>query len=106
MSSITMVFSPAIWKSLSAIETIFLKITELDVADSGLYFCGTFVNNIIFTNVTVLKVIKILKRTLKSIVKKMRILVLLSIKELDSPLLSDQLYHHLHHQEINKAKAN
>uniref|UniRef100_A0A674ED31 Ig-like domain-containing protein n=1 Tax=Salmo trutta TaxID=8032 RepID=A0A674ED31_SALTR len=36
--------------------TIFLTITEVDVADSGLYFCGMFDNYFIFTNATVLKV--------------------------------------------------
>ncbi|XP_029530283.2 uncharacterized protein LOC115138030 [Oncorhynchus nerka] len=36
--------------------TIFLTITEVDVADSGLYFCGMSDNYFIFTNATVLKV--------------------------------------------------
>uniref|UniRef100_A0A8C8BT71 Ig-like domain-containing protein n=1 Tax=Oncorhynchus tshawytscha TaxID=74940 RepID=A0A8C8BT71_ONCTS len=36
--------------------TIFLTITEVDVADSGLYFCGMLNNYFIFTNATVLKV--------------------------------------------------
>ncbi|XP_045072069.1 uncharacterized protein LOC121563357 [Coregonus clupeaformis] len=35
---------------------IVLKITEVDVADSGLYFCGMLDNYFIFTNATVLKV--------------------------------------------------
>nr|XP_029530282.1 uncharacterized protein LOC115138030 isoform X1 [Oncorhynchus nerka] len=36
--------------------TIFLTITEVEVADSGLYFCGMSDNYFIFTNATVLKV--------------------------------------------------
>ncbi|CAB1351604.1 unnamed protein product [Coregonus sp. 'balchen'] len=67
-------------------RTIFLKITELDVADSGLYFCGTFDKYIIFTNVTVLKVQghkdseKDLKEHCEEVADpQMRILVLLSI---------------------------
>ncbi|XP_038831522.1 novel immune-type receptor 7b [Salvelinus namaycush] len=36
--------------------TIFLTIAEVDVADSGLYFCGMSDNYFIFTNATVLKV--------------------------------------------------
>ncbi|XP_045081815.1 uncharacterized protein LOC123492742 [Coregonus clupeaformis] len=35
---------------------IFLTITEVDVADSGLYFCGLFQQYLIFTNMTVLTV--------------------------------------------------
>uniref|UniRef100_A0A674ECW7 Ig-like domain-containing protein n=1 Tax=Salmo trutta TaxID=8032 RepID=A0A674ECW7_SALTR len=50
--------------------TIFLTITEVDVADSGLYFCGMFDNYFIFTNATVLKV--------QVADPQMRILVLLS----------------------------
>ncbi|CAB1345264.1 unnamed protein product [Coregonus sp. 'balchen'] len=37
-------------------RAIVLKITEVDVADSGLYFCGMLDNYFIFTNATVLKV--------------------------------------------------
>ncbi|KAM9401354.1 uncharacterized protein ACWYII_030931 [Salvelinus alpinus] len=37
-------------------RTIFLTITEVDVADSGLYFCGMSDNYFIFTNATVLRV--------------------------------------------------
>ncbi|KAM9401356.1 uncharacterized protein ACWYII_030932 isoform 2-T2 [Salvelinus alpinus] len=43
-------------KMLITNRTIFLTITEVDVADSGLYFCGTLDNFFIFTNATVLKV--------------------------------------------------
>jgi hypothetical protein len=35
---------------------IFLKITEVDEADSGVYCCGMFDKYIFFTNATVLKV--------------------------------------------------
>uniref|UniRef100_A0A8K9WSN5 Ig-like domain-containing protein n=1 Tax=Oncorhynchus mykiss TaxID=8022 RepID=A0A8K9WSN5_ONCMY len=36
--------------------SIFLTITEVNVADSGLYFCGMLDNYFIFTNATVMKV--------------------------------------------------
>ncbi|CAB1345266.1 unnamed protein product [Coregonus sp. 'balchen'] len=43
-------------KMLMTNGTFILKITEVDVADSGLYFCGMLDNYFIFTNATVLKV--------------------------------------------------
>ncbi|XP_071233932.1 uncharacterized protein [Salvelinus alpinus] len=43
-------------KMLITNRTTFLEITEVDEADSGLYFCGTLDNFFIFTNATVLKV--------------------------------------------------
>uniref|UniRef100_A0A674ECZ1 Ig-like domain-containing protein n=1 Tax=Salmo trutta TaxID=8032 RepID=A0A674ECZ1_SALTR len=43
-------------KMFIANRTTFLRITEVDVADSGLYFCGMLDNYFIFTNATVLKV--------------------------------------------------
>eukprot|EP00063_Salmo_salar_P036637 XP_014011472.1 PREDICTED: uncharacterized protein LOC106577680 [Salmo salar] len=43
-------------KMLITNRTTFLRITEVDVADSGLYFCGMLDNYFIFTNATVLKV--------------------------------------------------
>ncbi|CAB1351600.1 unnamed protein product, partial [Coregonus sp. 'balchen'] len=49
-------FQPSHMEMFVSHRIIFLKITELDVADSGLYFCGMFDKYIIFTNATVLKV--------------------------------------------------
>ncbi|CAB1351598.1 unnamed protein product [Coregonus sp. 'balchen'] len=49
-------FQPSHMEMFGSHRIIFLKITELDVADSGLYFCGMFDKYVIFTNATVLKV--------------------------------------------------
>uniref|UniRef100_A0A8C7Q7V0 Ig-like domain-containing protein n=1 Tax=Oncorhynchus mykiss TaxID=8022 RepID=A0A8C7Q7V0_ONCMY len=49
-------FQPSHMEMFISHRKIFLKITEVDVADSGVYFCGMFDKYIIFTNVTVLKV--------------------------------------------------
>uniref|UniRef100_A0A674E203 Ig-like domain-containing protein n=1 Tax=Salmo trutta TaxID=8032 RepID=A0A674E203_SALTR len=49
-------FQPSRMEMLINHRIIFLKITEVDVADSGLYCCGMFDKFIIFTNATVLKV--------------------------------------------------
>ncbi|XP_029617725.1 uncharacterized protein LOC115199239 [Salmo trutta] len=49
-------FQPSHMEMLISHRIIFLKITEVDVADSGVYFCGMFDEYIIFTNATVLKV--------------------------------------------------
>uniref|UniRef100_A0A8C7JJF8 Ig-like domain-containing protein n=1 Tax=Oncorhynchus kisutch TaxID=8019 RepID=A0A8C7JJF8_ONCKI len=43
-------------KMLITNRSIYLTITEVDVADSGVYFCGMSDNYFIFTNATVLKV--------------------------------------------------
>uniref|UniRef100_A0A8C7JCK7 Uncharacterized protein n=1 Tax=Oncorhynchus kisutch TaxID=8019 RepID=A0A8C7JCK7_ONCKI len=43
-------------KMLMTTRTILLRITEVDVADYGLYFCGMSDNCFIFTNATALKV--------------------------------------------------
>uniref|UniRef100_A0A4W5J9Z8 Immunoglobulin domain-containing protein n=1 Tax=Hucho hucho TaxID=62062 RepID=A0A4W5J9Z8_9TELE len=43
-------------KMLITNRNTLLRITEVDVADSGLYFCGMLDNYFIFTNATVLKV--------------------------------------------------
>uniref|UniRef100_A0A4W5JE37 Ig-like domain-containing protein n=1 Tax=Hucho hucho TaxID=62062 RepID=A0A4W5JE37_9TELE len=70
-------------KMLITNRSTLLRITEVDVADSGLYFCGMLDNYFIFTNATVLKVqvdflthlivpevTKIMTRTLQSTMKK------------------------------------
>uniref|UniRef100_A0A3P8Z375 Ig-like domain-containing protein n=1 Tax=Esox lucius TaxID=8010 RepID=A0A3P8Z375_ESOLU len=46
------------FKMYSNNTTIFLEITELEIADSGLYFCGFFSNtkNMVFVNATCLNV--------------------------------------------------
>ncbi|XP_031688120.1 uncharacterized protein LOC109888182 [Oncorhynchus kisutch] len=49
-------FQPSHMEMFISHRKIFLKITEVDVADSGVYFCGMFDKHIIFTNATVLKV--------------------------------------------------
>ncbi|XP_045081813.1 uncharacterized protein LOC123492739 [Coregonus clupeaformis] len=49
-------FQPSHMEMFVSHIIIFLKITELDVADSGLYFCGMFDKYVIFTNATLLKV--------------------------------------------------
>uniref|UniRef100_A0A674ED05 Ig-like domain-containing protein n=1 Tax=Salmo trutta TaxID=8032 RepID=A0A674ED05_SALTR len=66
-------------KMFIANRTTFLRITEVDVADSGLYFCGMLDNYFIFTNATVLKVQGNLFNKLSAMTPNMRILVLLSI---------------------------
>lgn len=43
-------------KMLITNRTTFLRITEVDVADSGLYFCGMYDQYFIFTNMTFLMV--------------------------------------------------
>ncbi|XP_014062312.1 uncharacterized protein isoform X1 [Salmo salar] len=49
-------FPPSHMEMLVRNITIFLKIAEVDEADSGHYFCGMLDKYIIFTNATVLKV--------------------------------------------------
>ncbi|XP_031688118.1 uncharacterized protein LOC109879310 isoform X2 [Oncorhynchus kisutch] len=49
-------FQPSHMEMFISHRNIFLKITEVDEADSGVYFCGMFDKYIIFTNATVLKV--------------------------------------------------
>ncbi|KAM9407793.1 uncharacterized protein ACWYII_027593 [Salvelinus alpinus] len=49
-------FQPSLMEMFISHRIILLKITEVDVADSGLYCCGMFDKFIIFTNATVLKV--------------------------------------------------
>uniref|UniRef100_A0A674E2J0 Ig-like domain-containing protein n=1 Tax=Salmo trutta TaxID=8032 RepID=A0A674E2J0_SALTR len=49
-------FQPSRMEMLISNRTIFLKIAEVDEADSGHYFCGMFDKYIIFTNATVLRV--------------------------------------------------
>ncbi|CAB1351603.1 unnamed protein product [Coregonus sp. 'balchen'] len=79
-------FQPSHMEMFVSHRIIFLKITELDVADSGLYFCGMFDKYVIFTNATVLKVHghkdseKDLTEHCEEVADpQMRILVLLSI---------------------------
>uniref|UniRef100_A0A4W5P2Q6 Immunoglobulin domain-containing protein n=1 Tax=Hucho hucho TaxID=62062 RepID=A0A4W5P2Q6_9TELE len=77
-------FQPSHMEMLISHRIIFLKITEVDVADSGHYFCGMFDKYIIFTNATALKVQGNLFNNLSpentSVADlQMRILVLLSI---------------------------
>ncbi|XP_024229354.1 uncharacterized protein LOC112214672 isoform X2 [Oncorhynchus tshawytscha] len=49
-------FQPSHMEMFISHRNIFLQITEVDEADSGVYFCGMFDKYIIFTNATVLKV--------------------------------------------------
>uniref|UniRef100_A0A4W5LBK1 Ig-like domain-containing protein n=1 Tax=Hucho hucho TaxID=62062 RepID=A0A4W5LBK1_9TELE len=49
-------FQPSHMEMLISHGIIFLKITEVDVADSGFFFCGMFDKYIIFTNMTFLMV--------------------------------------------------
>nr|XP_029523184.1 uncharacterized protein LOC115133854 [Oncorhynchus nerka] len=49
-------FQPSHVEMLFGNRIFFLKITEVDVADSGLYFCGMYNHYFIFTNMTVLMV--------------------------------------------------
>ncbi|XP_064796513.1 uncharacterized protein LOC135516274 [Oncorhynchus masou masou] len=49
-------FQPSHMEMFISHRIFFLKITEVDEADSGVYFCGMFDKYIIFTNATVLKV--------------------------------------------------
>eukprot|EP00063_Salmo_salar_P087449 XP_014062284.1 PREDICTED: uncharacterized protein LOC106608707 [Salmo salar] len=49
-------FQPSHVEMLFGNRILFLKITEVDVADSGLYFCGMYNHYFIFTNMTVLMV--------------------------------------------------
>nr|XP_023867213.1 uncharacterized protein LOC111980615 [Salvelinus alpinus] len=49
-------FQPSLMEMFISNRIIFLKITEVDVADSGLYCCGMFDKYFIFTNMTFLMV--------------------------------------------------
>uniref|UniRef100_A0A8C7CKW9 Ig-like domain-containing protein n=1 Tax=Oncorhynchus kisutch TaxID=8019 RepID=A0A8C7CKW9_ONCKI len=49
-------FQPSHVEMLFGNRIFFLKITEVDVADSGLYFCGMYNHYFVFTNMTVLMV--------------------------------------------------
>nr|XP_046184061.1 uncharacterized protein LOC124013689 isoform X2 [Oncorhynchus gorbuscha] len=49
-------FQPSHMEMFISHRIIFLKITEVDEADSGVYCCGMFDKYIFFTNATVLKV--------------------------------------------------
>uniref|UniRef100_A0A3P8Z1B1 Immunoglobulin domain-containing protein n=1 Tax=Esox lucius TaxID=8010 RepID=A0A3P8Z1B1_ESOLU len=50
-------FQPSRMEMVLKNEMILLKITEVDIADCGRYFCGLFDRYFIFTNATVLHVI-------------------------------------------------
>uniref|UniRef100_A0AAY5L637 Immunoglobulin V-set domain-containing protein n=1 Tax=Esox lucius TaxID=8010 RepID=A0AAY5L637_ESOLU len=50
-------FQPSRMEMLIKNETVLLKITDVDIADCGRYFCGLFDSYFIFTNATVLYVI-------------------------------------------------
>ncbi|CDQ71253.1 unnamed protein product [Oncorhynchus mykiss] len=74
----------------------------LSLSDAGTYYCVVAsCGEILFGNGTKLDV-----ECGHSDDPQMRILVLLSVKNWSSPLLSDHLHHNLHHQEIHQSKTN